>query len=214
MGEFLDKKSERRVPIERGAAPPSGGLGGSFFGRLSFWCPSPSRHARAYNCRHAGDLFRGFFLSSRAEHNQNPPTDTANRHCALVSTRRKIAVSPASPPELRAFWLLAAGRSRACGHGRCCCLVISPHMTAQDHAGHAKCAPRHPQPRAQRAIVVLVLGDPKFTLTQKPSSPRSTPRSRAAGDTYQTRTTNNPACFCGRREKGFRAGVRAGNWAI
>ena len=36
----------------------------------------------------------GFFLSSRPEHNQKPPTDTANRHCAFIPTRRKIAVLP------------------------------------------------------------------------------------------------------------------------
>ena len=35
-----------------------------------------------------------FFLSSRPEHNQKPPTDTANRHCAFIPTRRKIAVWP------------------------------------------------------------------------------------------------------------------------
>ena len=29
------------------------------------------------------------FLSSRPEHNQKPPTDTANRHCSLIPTRRK-----------------------------------------------------------------------------------------------------------------------------
>ena len=34
-----------------------------------------------------------FFLSS-PEHNQKPPTDTANRHCAFIPTRRKIAVWP------------------------------------------------------------------------------------------------------------------------
>ena len=34
------------------------------------------------------------FWSSRPEHNQKPPPDTANRHCALIPTRRKMAVSP------------------------------------------------------------------------------------------------------------------------
>ena len=38
--------------------------------------------------------FLEFFLSSRPEHNQKPPTDTANRHCAFIPTRRKIAVWP------------------------------------------------------------------------------------------------------------------------
>ena len=60
------------------------------------------------------ELFFGdFLLLSRAEHNQNPPTGPANRHCVLISTRRKIAVSPASPPELRA---LAGGRSFSSHH--------------------------------------------------------------------------------------------------
>ena len=35
-----------------------------------------------------------FFWSSRPEHNQRPPTDTAKRRFALIPTRRKIAVSP------------------------------------------------------------------------------------------------------------------------
>ena len=39
-------------------------------------------------------FFGDFFLLSRPEHNQKPPTDTANRHCAFIPTRRKIAVSP------------------------------------------------------------------------------------------------------------------------
>ena len=34
------------------------------------------------------------FWSSRPEHNQKPPKDPANRHCALIPTRRKMAVSP------------------------------------------------------------------------------------------------------------------------
>ena len=33
-------------------------------------------------------------MSSRPEHNQKPPTDTTNRHCAFIPTRRKIAVLP------------------------------------------------------------------------------------------------------------------------
>ena len=41
-----------------------------------------------------GKFFLDFFLSSRPEHNQKPPTDTANRHCAFIPTRRKIAVWP------------------------------------------------------------------------------------------------------------------------
>ena len=40
----------------------------------------------------APDFFLIFFWSSRPEHNQKPPTDTANRHCSLIPTRRKIAV--------------------------------------------------------------------------------------------------------------------------
>ena len=40
------------------------------------------------------NFFLEFFLSSRPEHNQKPPTDTANRHCAFIPTRRKIAVWP------------------------------------------------------------------------------------------------------------------------
>ena len=43
----------------------------------------------------APDLFFGIlFWSSRPEHNQKPTTDTANRHCSLIPTRRKIAVFP------------------------------------------------------------------------------------------------------------------------
>ena len=103
MGGFLDEKKKRRAPIERGAAPRSGGLRGSFFG--DFFLVPQTRTSLDTPVFFFGD----FFLLSRAEHNQNPPADTANRHCALISTRRKIAVSPAPPPELRA---LAAGRSR------------------------------------------------------------------------------------------------------
>ena len=47
----------------------------------------------------------GFFWSSRPEHNQNSPTDTAKRRFALIPTRRKIAVSPlgaqSTPPLAR-----------------------------------------------------------------------------------------------------------------
>jgi len=54
------------------------------------------------------DFFLIFFWSSRPEHNQRPPTDTAKRRFALIPTRRKIAVSPlgaqSTPP-------LAGGRS-------------------------------------------------------------------------------------------------------
>ena len=56
------------------------------------------------------DFFLIFFWSSRPEHNQRPPTDTAKRRFALIPTRRKIAVSPlgaqSTPP-------LARGRSKA-----------------------------------------------------------------------------------------------------
>ena len=55
------------------------------------------------------DFFLIFFWSSRPEHNQRPPTDTAKRRFALIPTRRKIAVSPlgaqSTPP-------LAGGRSQ------------------------------------------------------------------------------------------------------
>ena len=54
------------------------------------------------------DFFLISFWSSRPEHNQRPPTDTAKRRFALIPTRRKIAVSPlgaqSTPP-------LAGGRS-------------------------------------------------------------------------------------------------------
>ena len=42
-------------------------------------------------------------MSSRAEHNQNPPTDTANRHCALISTRQKKRRIARSPPGTAGF---------------------------------------------------------------------------------------------------------------
>ena len=43
----------------------------------------------------APDLFFWIlFWSSRPEHNQKPTIDTANRHCSLIPTRRKIAVFP------------------------------------------------------------------------------------------------------------------------
>ena len=104
-GGVLRRENERRAPIERGGLPPVlVGCVVHFLGDFFFGAPAP---ADTHEPRNAGNLFR-FFLSSRAEHNQNPPADTANRHYALISTRRKIAVSPAPPPELRA---LAAGRS-------------------------------------------------------------------------------------------------------
>ena len=52
-----------------------------------------------------------FFLSSRPEHNQKPPTDTANRHCAFIPTRRKIAVWPQGAQSTAP---LARGRSPSC----------------------------------------------------------------------------------------------------
>ena len=52
-----------------------------------------------------GFFFLIFFGSSRPEHNQRPPTDTAKRRFALTPTRRKIAVSPlgaqSTPPLAR-----------------------------------------------------------------------------------------------------------------
>ena len=81
---------------------------------VHFWAAfgggAPAAPADTHEPRYAGFFF-GDFFSSRDEHNQNSPTDTANRHCALISTRRKAAVLPAPPPELRAFFSLAAGRS-------------------------------------------------------------------------------------------------------
>ena len=53
--------------------------------------------------------FFGIFLSSRPEHNQKPPTDTANRHCAFIPTRRKIAVWPQGAQSTAP---LARGRSK------------------------------------------------------------------------------------------------------
>ena len=51
-----------------------------------------------------------FWSTSRPEHNQRPPTDTAKRHFALIPTRRKKSFWPlgaqSTPP-------LARGRSRA-----------------------------------------------------------------------------------------------------
>ena len=52
----------------------------------------------------------GIFLSSRPEHNQKPPTDAANRHCAFIPTRRKIAVWPQGAQSTAP---LARGRSCA-----------------------------------------------------------------------------------------------------
>ena len=43
MGGVLDEKNERRAPIERGAAPPSGGLGGSFLGDFFLVPPQPQQ---------------------------------------------------------------------------------------------------------------------------------------------------------------------------
>ena len=54
--------------------------------------------------------FGDFFLLSRPEHNQKPPTDTANRHCAFIPTRRNIAVSPQGAQSTAP---LARGRSEA-----------------------------------------------------------------------------------------------------
>ena len=51
------------------------------------------------------DFFLMFLWSSRPEHNQRLPTDTAKRRFALILTRRKIAVSPlgaqSTPPLAR-----------------------------------------------------------------------------------------------------------------
>ena len=54
-------------------------------------------------------IFLEFFLTSRPEHNQKPPTDTANRHCAFIPTRRKIAVWPQGAQSTAP---LARGRSK------------------------------------------------------------------------------------------------------
>ena len=102
-GGSQTRKNERRAPIERGAAPPFWWSAWFIFWVTFFLMP------QTRTSLDTPDFFFGdFLLLSRAEHNQNPPTDPANRHCALISTRRKIAVSPAPPPELRA---LAGGRS-------------------------------------------------------------------------------------------------------
>ena len=66
----------------------------------------------------APDLFFGIlFWSSRPEHNQKPKTDTANRHCSLIPTRRK---SPFFPQGGQSTAPLARGRSRARRNGRSC----------------------------------------------------------------------------------------------
>ena len=53
-----------------------------------------------------------FCWSSRPEHNQGPPTDTAKRRFALIPTRRKIAVWPLGAQSIPP---LARGRSSAMG---------------------------------------------------------------------------------------------------
>ena len=65
-----------------------------------------------------------FFLLSRPEHNQKPPTDTANRHCAFIPTRRKIAVWPQGAQSTAP---LARGRS---------CALSRPVSQSGPRTGH------------------------------------------------------------------------------